>query len=236
MRSTRSASTCRVSGTTSSTRGLQELYRMQFGGCTASDHCCRRAVPRRDLPVPRRQRRTGGDWRDDPPRLRDPEDRQREDRVHRPYPRGDARRSSRRPGSPGSSSSPRSRPRTPSSRSCATSRVCARSSSCSIRAASRTRRRRGRILRPPNPDGYTDVNQLRQRQRARDQGDRRPASTRGSTSSSRGHTHAPYICPTSTARASSLTSASSFGRVVTDIDLVIDHQTKDVKSVDGPTT
>ena len=51
-----------------------------------------------------------------------------------------------------------------------------------------------------------------------------------------GHTHAPYICPTSTARASSLTSASSFGRVITDIDLVIDHQTKDVKSVDGPTT
>src|SRR5262245_12488913 len=44
------------------------------------------------------------------------------------------------------------------------------------------------------------------------------------------HTHQPYICkfngiPT--------TSASSFGRLVTDIDLVIDHQSKDVTSVDA---
>jgi 5'-nucleotidase len=44
------------------------------------------------------------------------------------------------------------------------------------------------------------------------------------------HTHQPYICkfngiPT--------TSASSFGRLVTDIDLVIDHQTKDVTAVDA---
>jgi 5'-nucleotidase len=42
------------------------------------------------------------------------------------------------------------------------------------------------------------------------------------------HTHQPYVCkfngiPT--------TSASSFGRLVTDIDLVIDHQSKDVKAV-----
>ncbi len=44
------------------------------------------------------------------------------------------------------------------------------------------------------------------------------------------HTHQPYICkfdgiPT--------TSASSFGRLITDIDLVIDHQSKDVKAVDA---
>jgi 5'-nucleotidase len=44
------------------------------------------------------------------------------------------------------------------------------------------------------------------------------------------HTHQPYICkfngiPT--------TSASSFGRLVTDIDLVLDHQSKDVKAVDA---
>ena len=44
------------------------------------------------------------------------------------------------------------------------------------------------------------------------------------------HTHQPYICkfngiPT--------TSASSFGRLITDIDLTIDHQTKDVTSVDA---
>jgi 5'-nucleotidase len=41
------------------------------------------------------------------------------------------------------------------------------------------------------------------------------------------HTHAPYIC---TMSGKLVTSASSFGRVVTDIDLVIDHQTKQVKS------
>ena len=45
---------------------------------------------RRDLPVPRRERRTRGDGRDDPPGLRDQEDRQREGRVHRPDARGDA--------------------------------------------------------------------------------------------------------------------------------------------------
>ena len=45
-----------------------------------------------------------------------------------------------------------------------------------------------------------------------------------------GHTHAPYICDFA-GTGKLLTSASSFGRVITDIDLVIDHQTKDVKSV-----
>ena len=51
-----------------------------------------------------------------------------------------------------------------------------------------------------------------------------------------GHTHAPYICPNFDGTASSLTSASSFGRLITDIDLVIDHQTKDVKSVTAETS
>jgi 5'-nucleotidase len=44
------------------------------------------------------------------------------------------------------------------------------------------------------------------------------------------HTHQPYMCnfngiPT--------TSASSFGRLITDIDLTIDHQSKDVTAVDA---
>ena len=44
------------------------------------------------------------------------------------------------------------------------------------------------------------------------------------------HTHQPYVCkfngiPT--------TSASSFGRLITDVDLTIDHQTKDVTAVDA---
>ena len=42
-----------------------------------------------------------------------------------------------------------------------------------------------------------------------------------------GHTHAAYNCRIG---GKLVTSASSFGRVVTSIDLVIDHQSKDVKS------
>jgi 5'-nucleotidase len=46
-----------------------------------------------------------------------------------------------------------------------------------------------------------------------------------------GHTHQQYICAGPKEIDGKLvTSAASFGRLVTDIDLVIDHQTKDVKS------
>jgi 5'-nucleotidase len=46
-----------------------------------------------------------------------------------------------------------------------------------------------------------------------------------------GHTHQQYICKGSKEIDGKLvTSAASFGRLVTDIDLVIDQQTKDVKS------
>jgi 5'-nucleotidase len=46
-----------------------------------------------------------------------------------------------------------------------------------------------------------------------------------------GHTHAQYICQGPTAiDGKVVTSAASFGRLVTDIDLVIDQQTKDIKS------
>ena len=39
------------------------------------------------------------------------------------------------------------------------------------------------------------------------------------------HTHAPSICPDFAGTGKLVTSASSFGRVITDIDLLIDHQT-----------
>jgi 5'-nucleotidase len=42
------------------------------------------------------------------------------------------------------------------------------------------------------------------------------------------HTHQPYICKFN---GITTTSASSFGRLITDIDLVIDHQTKDISSI-----
>jgi 5'-nucleotidase len=44
------------------------------------------------------------------------------------------------------------------------------------------------------------------------------------------HTHQPYICKFN---GITTTSASSFGRLITDIDLVIDHKTKDVTSVEA---
>ena len=46
-----------------------------------------------------------------------------------------------------------------------------------------------------------------------------------------GHTHQQYICAGAKEIDGKLvTSAASFGRLVTDIDLVIDHQTKDIKA------
>jgi 5'-nucleotidase len=44
------------------------------------------------------------------------------------------------------------------------------------------------------------------------------------------HTHQPYNCPNYAGTNILLTSASSFGRLVTSIDLTIDHQTKDVSA------
>lgn len=41
------------------------------------------------------------------------------------------------------------------------------------------------------------------------------------------HTHQPYVCPNYAGTHILLTSASSFGRLVTGIDLTIDHRTKD---------
>ncbi|HET8528598.1 MAG TPA: bifunctional metallophosphatase/5'-nucleotidase [Gaiellaceae bacterium] len=42
------------------------------------------------------------------------------------------------------------------------------------------------------------------------------------------HTHQPYVCPNFAGTKILMTSAASFGRLVTSIDLTIDHQTKDV--------
>jgi 5'-nucleotidase len=45
------------------------------------------------------------------------------------------------------------------------------------------------------------------------------------------HTHLPYICPNFQGTGKVLTSASSFGRLITDLDLTIDHQSKEITSV-----
>ncbi len=48
-----------------------------------------------------------------------------------------------------------------------------------------------------------------------------------------GHTHAPYVCrlPNAKGRLVTVTSASAFGRVLTDIDLTLDPKTRDVTAV-----
>ena len=88
----------------------------------------------------------------------------------------------------------------------------------------------GPFTSPPNPAGYTDVNGC-----VSFGGTEIKAIAAGLDSRVdvivSGHTHAPYICPNFDGTGKLLTSASSFGRVITDIDLVIDHQSKDVKSV-----
>ena len=204
---------------------------MQFGGCHRGRPLPgRRAVPGRGLPVPGRERHLRGDRRDDVAALRDPEDRQREDRVHRPDARGHAERSSRPPVSPAWSSTRRSQTiERARRRSSATSRASGRSSCCSTRAASRTRRRPVVPRAADQPDAYVDVNRC-----VSFGGPRSRRSPQGSIPQVdvivSAHTHAPYICPNFAGTGKLLTSASSFGRVITDIDLVIDHQSKDVKS------
>ena len=45
------------------------------------------------------------------------------------------------------------------------------------------------------------------------------------------HTHLPYICNNFQGTGKLVTSASSFGRLITDIDLTIDHQSKEITNV-----
>ena len=88
----------------------------------------------------------------------------------------------------------------------------------------------GPFSAPPNPEGYVDVNKCVSFGGAEISAIASGLSPQVDVIVS-GHTHAPYICPNFAGTGKMLTSASSFGRVVTAIDLVIDHQSKDVKAV-----
>jgi 5'-nucleotidase len=88
----------------------------------------------------------------------------------------------------------------------------------------------GPFTGPPNPDAYVDVNRCVNFGGTEIEAIAARLDSRVDVIVS-GHTHAPYICPNFKGTGKLLTSASSFGRVITDIDLVIDHQSKDVKSV-----
>ncbi len=80
---------------------------------------------------------------------------------------------------------------------------------------------------PVNPDAYTDVNKC-----VNFNGPELTTIVNGLDPQVdvviSAHTHQPYVCSIG---GKVVTSAASFGRVITDIDLVIDHQTKDITSV-----
>ena len=80
---------------------------------------------------------------------------------------------------------------------------------------------------PVNPDAYTDVNKC-----VNFNGPELTTIVNGLDPQVdvviSAHTHQPYVCSIG---GKVVTSAASFGRVITDIDLAIDHQTKDITSV-----
>ena len=82
---------------------------------------------------------------------------------------------------------------------------------------------------PVNPDAYTDVNKCVNFNGPEIDAIAKGLDPRISLIVS-AHTHQPYICQM---YGKTVTSAASFGRVVTDIDLVLDHQTKQVKAVNA---
>jgi len=79
---------------------------------------------------------------------------------------------------------------------------------------------------PANPDAYTDVNKCVNFNGVDMQNIARDLDPRIAVVVS-AHTHQPYVC---NMFGKLVTSAASFGRLVTDIDLTIDHQTKQIKA------
>ncbi len=81
----------------------------------------------------------------------------------------------------------------------------------------------------PNPDGYTDVNRC-----INFNGPEITSIAQGLDPRIKvvvsAHTHQPYVC---TIAGKLVTSASSFGRVITDIDLRVDHQSKEIVSAEA---
>ena len=93
----------------------------------------------------------------------------------------------------------------------------------------------GGSQRPPSPvfpgpadqpDAYTDVNKCVNFNGPEMQSIAAGIDPRAGVIVS-AHTHQPYVC---TMAGKLVTSAASFGRLVTDIDLTIDHQTKQIKA------
>ena len=127
----------------------------------------------------------------------------------------------RRPGSRTWTSSTRRRPSTRSSRELRKSTACARSSCCCTRAAHRPRLR----------------DRLLQRVRC-DHGHRRPHDRRRRPL--RDGSHPPAVRLHRGQRqpidGRPVTSASSFGRLVTNIGFKLDHKTKDIKDVTADNT
>ena len=169
-----------------------------------------------------------GHGRDDPAAVRDQEDRQREDRVHRADARGhaDDRHAlrGRRPRVP-------ARGRRPSTRSCTSSPQGQGIKAFVVllhQGGSRTPGAGVPGAREPRTH-TSDVEQVRELRRAGDHLDRQRPRSSSEGRGQRAHPP-PYIC---TIDGKLVTSAASFGRVVTDIDLEIDTSASEIKWREG---
>ena len=136
--------------------------------------------------------------------------RRRQGRLHRHDAGGHPEHRQRRPASRASTSSTRPTPSTRSSRSCRH-----RASSAIVVL----------LHEGGPPTGPLDINGCEPACQRPDRRHRRRDSIPRSTSSISGHTHQPYNCVID---GIPVTSAYSFGRLVTDIDMRVDRATEDV--------
>ena len=206
--------------------GWRELKRMQNGGClddgdgqNGADSCPGgKSFDGRGLPLPRRQRGLEGPGRATSaptvfPGIEGDGGAGREGRLHRHDPGGHRHHRVARPGSRRSTSPTRSRPPTPSCRSCE-SAASSRSSCCCTRAS-----------QPADATAYNDCTGVSGPGLEIAQ-NLKPAIDAVVS----GHTHQPYNCVVQDPKGNPrlLTSASSLGRMVTKLHFLIDPESGDI--------
>ena len=186
--------------------GVTELLRLNNGGCHPTDGCQDGdGFARSGLPVPRRQRGLQVERPADPAALLDPERRRQARRLHRHDPGGHA--VDREPG------------RHPTVNFLDEAKTANKYAGMLAKARRQVRRAAHPRGRHPgtaaDPERHQRVRQLHRR----DQPDRGQPATRCSSVVVSGHTHRPYVCglPNKSGDNSLVTSAGSFGTIVTDI-------------------
>ena len=201
--------------------GVDELLRIQNGGCHPVDGCDTGHTLRgRRLPVPGRQRRLQGQWRADPPGLHDRARRRGQGRLHRPDARGHP--------------ADRQRQRHPETSTSSTKPTTINAAAAELKAkgvhtivvllheggfqSGVADREHDRYAAPAFSGAIVDIVSN---------------STTKSTWSSAGTPTAFYNCmlPNQRPELIPVSSASSFGRLVTDIDMTINTSTDQPTSI-----